>query len=260
MQLYFLASALGTSGMPTPVLTIDSYLPAPGSPLQISSIDGAIALWQLWSFTSEGWLVSAYDSTLALSNGQDDALIVDTLQPGEATQIWQISNGTIVNQQTGQALTVAAPSNPYGSAAVLAPVQASSQAQQWMQTGFDCRTLLTTVVNGTTTDLLLSVTAIEGEIMAPDGTVPLPASASVTVASTYTDGLTTGFQIFDPNNAASSVASFEVHQHQCVLEAGDVWVDTINYLDGYTVSNVQTQGGSYHDKLPGNASVTITQS
>jgi hypothetical protein len=257
MQLYFLATTLETDD--APVLMIESTSPAPGSTLQIDSINSNVALWQLWSLTSEGRLVSAGNSTLALSVGENSTLIIDTLQPGKAAQLWQISNGTIVSQLTGQALTVTNASDPYGSAVVLEPAQ-NTQAQQWTQIGFDCNALLTTVNNGTTKDLLLSATAIEGQVMAPAGTIPLPAGAGVTVVSTYTGGLATGFQIFSPENAAASVASFDVHQHQCVFEAGDVWVDTINYLDGYTVSDVQTQGGSHHDTLPGNVSVTITQS
>jgi len=256
MQLYFFAATLETDN--APVLMIESTSPAPGSTLQIDAIDSNVALWQLWSLTSDGHLVSAGNSTLALSIGENNALIVDTLQPGNAAQLWQISNGTIVSKLNGQALTVTTASDPSGSVVVLEPAQ-NSQAQQWTQTGFDCNTLLTTVSNGTAKDLLLSATAIEGLVMAPDGTIPLPAGASVTVVSTYMGGLATGFQIFGPENAAASVASFDVHQHQCVFEAGDVWVDTINYLDGFNVSDVQTQSGSHHDTLPGNVSVTITQ-
>lgn len=259
MQLYYFATALDTEGQP-PVLTIASNPPAPGSTLEAVSINSFIMLWQLWSLTSEGQLVSACNSTLALGIGENNALIVDTLQPGEAAQLWQISNGTIVSQLTGQALTVYTTSNPYGSAVVLEPVSQGSQAQQWTQTGFDCTALLTTVNNGTAKDLLLSASAIEGQVLTQDGTIPLPAGAAVTVASIYTDGLAIGFQVFDPENAAASVASFDVHQHRCLFAAGDVWVDTINYLGGYTVSDVQTQGGSYHDTLPGNASATITKS
>lgn len=258
MQLYFLASTLETDD--APVLMVESTSPAPGSTLQVDAINSNVTLWQLWSLTSEGRLVSAGNSTLALSIGENNALIIDTLQPGNAAQLWQISNGTIVSQLTGQALTVTNTSDPYGSTVVLEPVSQGSQAQQWTQTGLDCNALLTTVNNGTTKDLLLSATAIEGQVMAPAGTFPLPAGAGVTIVSTYTGGLATGFQIFGLENAAASVASFDVHQHQCLFEAGDVWVDTINYLDGYNVSDVQTQSGSHHDTLPGNVSVTITQS
>jgi len=81
MQLYYFATALDTEGQP-PVLTIASNPPAPGSTLQAASIDSSMVLWQLWSLTPAGQLVSACNSTLALSIGENNALIVDALQPG----------------------------------------------------------------------------------------------------------------------------------------------------------------------------------
>jgi hypothetical protein len=48
---------------------------------------------QLWQLTSEGQLINAYNSTLALSIGQNSALVVDTLQSGNTAQLWKFSGG-----------------------------------------------------------------------------------------------------------------------------------------------------------------------
>lgn len=217
---------------------------------------------QLWQITSAGRIVSAGNSTLALSIGPDNALIVDTVQWDNEAQLWTFSPGsdglgTIASQQTGQVLTLATPISPVNSAVGLAP-SGNSAAQQWSGVGFGADSLLTTVTNSTPNALTLVAQAVEGATNL-SGSIPLPPNTSVTILSNYNDGLATNLGVLDATySSSSSVASCVVHQHRAGLViAGEVWVDTINYVDGYQITNVTTEKGSVRDSLPGNAGVTI---
>lgn len=258
MQLIYFITDVDLNGGAGPVLSI-AGAPAPGATLQTAP--NTLLPSQLWQVTSQGLIISAYNSTLALTAGDNNALTVETLQPGSASQIWNLAGGqdnlvAIVNSLYSALLTVSSPNDPYNSAVGLAAGN-NSLAQMWSGVSQGCNSLLTTVTNATGNALTLTAQAIEGTTNL-SGSIPLPPNTSVTVLSSYQNGLATGFGIWDAGYSSSNtVASFNTHQHDCVLKAGDVWVDTINYVDGYFVTNVQTQEGSHSDSLPGNASVTI---
>lgn len=259
MRLIYFITDVDLNGGAGPVLSI-AGAPAPGASLQTAPNTSLPS--QLWQFTSEGQIVSTYDSTLALSIGPNNTLIVDTLQADNEAQLWKFAGGPndlgpIASQQTGQVLTVYSPNSPTDSAVVLEPAQ-NTQAQQWTGMSQGCDSLLTTVTNGTANALTLTATATEGTTNL-SGSIPLPPNTSVTILSSYDGGLATSFSVWDPNySSTNSVASFAVHQHRCgIVSAGEVWVDTINYVDGYIVADVQTQKGSSSDSLPGNVSVSI---
>jgi len=234
--------------------------PAPGAALQIDQNTSLPS--QLWQLTSGGQIISAWNSALALSVGQDNTLIVDTLQPGSQAQLWTYSPGsnafgTIASQQTGQMLTLSQPNNPLFPAVVLEPA-GGLWYQDWSGVGFGPDSLLTTVTNSTPNTLTLTAQAVEGTTNL-SGSIPLPPGTSATIVSSYNDGLATNLGVFDANYSSSnSVASWVVHQHHAgPVIAGEVWVDTINYVDSYAVTGVWGQKGSVHDSLPGNAGVTI---
>jgi hypothetical protein len=156
-----------------------------------------------------------------------------------------------VNLETGQVVTVYTPGSPADSSVVLEPAQ-NTQAQQWTGMSNCSDSLLTTMTNGTGNARSLTANAFEGTTNL-SGSIPLPPNTTVTILSNYNGGLATGFGVWDPNySTTDSVASFAVHRHECFLSAGKVY-----YVDGNTVSNVQTQEGSYTDGIPGNASITI---
>ena len=259
MQLLYFVTGDTSNGGADLVLSI-AGTPAPGATLQTTTSSTLPS--QLWQITPAGRIVSAGNSTLALSIGPDNVLIVDTVQQDNQAQFWTFSPGsdglgTIASQQTGQVLTLAAPIDPLNSAVGLAP-SGNSAAQQWSGEGFDVYSLLTTVTNSTPNALTLAAQAVEGTTNL-SGSIPLPPGTSVTIVSSYNDGLATNLSVFDASYSSSnSVASCVVHQHRAgMVIAGEVWVDTINYVDGYQITNVTSEKGSVRDSLPGNAAVTI---
>jgi hypothetical protein len=254
--LYFVTGDASSADL---VLSI-AGTPAPGATLQTTTNNALPS--QLWQITPGGRIVSAGNSSLALSIGPDNALVVDTVQQYNEAQLWAFSPGsdglgTIASLKTGQVLTLAAPLAPLNSAVGLAP-SGSSAAQQWSGNGFGVDSLLTTVTNSTPNALTLAAQAVEGTTNL-SGSIPLPPGTSVTIVSSYNDGLATNLGVFDANySSSSSVASWVVHQHRAgMVIAGEVWVDTINYVDGYQITNVTAEKGSVRDSLPGNAAVTV---
>jgi hypothetical protein len=123
----------------------------------------------------------------------------------------------------------------------------------------NCDWAVTTITNQTGNNLTVTLISHDETYIPGDSSRSLPASGSLSFAAEYGSGLYVQVQIFDPNySTENSVASFDVHQHQCMLAAHDIWVDTINFIDGYGFSTAVCTNGSYADGLPGTVSITVT--
>lgn len=224
--------------------------PALPQALVVEGIYGVVSpLSQLWQITSAGQIASATNANIGLTVGTDGSVGIGTLQPGNAAQTWSISGGWIINTQTQLALTVAMDQGSNGHYPLVVMLAGNGQPQQWTLSGLDCNGLVTTILNATPNDLTLTYPGGEAQY-------PLPAGASISVPGYYSGGLAVSVQIWDASYS-TSVASFVAHQHHCLASAGQVWIDTINYIDGYSLTNVTTEEGSGSQNLPGNASITV---
>jgi len=265
MQLWAFQSNNSTSDF---VMELASASAVSGVSVQLAS--NTWALSQLWQFTSEGCLLPAYNSTLALTGAPDGSVTLQPLSPGNPWQVWKYDHQGVQSTLTNagsNGLVLLVPGN--GGALYLGPA-APNGGSQWVQTTdfADCNYQLTTVTNASPNDLSISlnINQCQGTQSLPGGLTPLPAKTSLTFWTEYSGGpevggLASSVQLWDANfSTTNSVASFITHQHHCVLSAGDVWVDTINTAPGsnYQLSTPQTQEGSEGAGLPGLVYMTIS--
>jgi hypothetical protein len=255
MQLWAFKSHTSTTGS---VFTLAGP-PQAGTAVQLASNDWAMS--QLWQFTHQGYLLSAFNSSLALTGAADGSVSLQPLSAGNAWQVWTVTGEawtTLTCSGSGNVLTVP----PNGGALTLTPPSASGHWRLWAQiTKFDdCDYQLTTVTNASSHDLSICLNKDEcqGHQSLSSRLTPLPANTSLTFWTRYNGGLASSVQLWDPNYTDGSVASFITHQHNCVLKAGDVWVSDINYIQGYTLGPAKTVEGSYADDLPGLVYMTVS--
>lgn len=254
MQLFLITSAL------SPRLVLTAAAPEGQQQVDVQYLVDATNPFQLWFVDSTtGQITSASNSSLALGVGDDNVVGLVEARPYEPDQTWYMGGeGGIGLSASGPLLTVSSPTSPLGSLVEVSPIQNDQPPQQqWFLSGFDCNGLLITTVNATDVDLTL--TAQSAGSIAPL-TLPLPALAAVTVVGLYTNTLEVNFGIWDYSySSTNTVGAFVAHQHNCVLSAGDVWIDGISFAGGYVLGNVTTEEGSHRHGLPGNASITVTK-
>jgi hypothetical protein len=214
---------------------------------------------QLWQLTHNGYLLPALNSSLALNVSSSGSITLQPLVQGNASQVWTRSSDAwtmLTNSATSQVISVVV------NNLVMSAPKSPAYGQLFTQnTQFNCGFLLTTVTNTTSNNLRLSLNTAqsEGKCALGSGFTPLAANSSLTFWAQYNGGLASSVQIWDPNySSSSSVASFITHQHNCVLKAGDVWVDNVNFIGGYTLAVTSTAEGSYADSLPGLVYMTLT--
>jgi hypothetical protein len=116
--------------------------------------------------------------------------------------------------------------------------------------------LVTVINNNTDNSLYVEGVPSSGTTLSyPTTEAQILQSGSVaTYVTSYTGDNEISFNIFDRNySTTNSVASFDAHQHNCWYEAGDVWADTFNSVDGYYLNSPASDWyeGSYAASLPG---------
>jgi hypothetical protein len=120
-----------------------------------------------------------------------------------------------------------------------------------------CNWLTVRVANQTPDLLKVTQTAQEGTVVNPTS-LTIPPYESVSLCSYYNGGLRTLVQIYDLNLPNSPlIASFLTHQHHCVMEAGDVWVDTTWSDANHSLSAATCNPGAYGKGYSGAIQVTV---
>jgi len=127
--------------------------------------------------------------------------------------------------------------------------------------GVDTNGLVITVTNLTPNPLTVSAAPNSGQGVTVNGpsSQTLQPYGKVSFIGYYTDGLAIDITATDQNLAggAGQVASFTAHQHLCVMEAGDVWVDGQTANSGYQLTTPICNSGSFANGCPGAVQVGI---
>ncbi|MER5935115.1 RICIN domain-containing protein [Streptomyces sp. NPDC002054] len=230
---------------------------------------------QYWSYAN-GYLTNVNSGLVAEirnSDPSDQAIVqINNRVQGALNQQWTIcGDGFIRSVMNGYALSVQDSSDNPGTPVVMTqPVlpiikEPTAANQGWWQDWFSngsCNNLVTVVNNNTPFDMLIQGTPSTGTHMlypAPGSpSLDFPPGAYVVFMSHYHSDNEVSFDIYGTN--PNSSASFDVHQHQCGLEAGNVWVDNVNFLYGFWLTPAECVGGSWDESLPGTILISLEYS
>jgi hypothetical protein len=127
--------------------------------------------------------------------------------------------------------------------------------------GVDANGLVITITNLTANPLTVNACPDNGQgvtINGPSSEILQPYG-SVSFIGYYTDGLAIDITVIDQNlrGGPGQVASLTAHQHLCVMEAGDVWVDGKTQNSGYQLTTPICNSGSFANGCPGVVQVGI---
>lgn len=248
MQLSMIHSALNTSQY---AMTMTS----PGTGASLASLDVlTMPLLQLWQITSTGQLLSALNSTWAVTaSTTSNAVTVQPLTANNPAQVWQLQSfgpsQALVNQRTGMALTA-----QYNEAVLIQAALTDARGQMFQtQNPFTSDSwMLTTITNNTPNNLFVSGEAQEGSSALNAQQLPFMPGASLTFWSYYLSGLRTVAQIWDPR-FDGPVGTFAVHLNW----RDKTWIDGVSASNGYSIPQTSTVDPPNHDS-PGLGTASIS--
>ena len=255
----FIASGLGHDL----VLDVKGASPDPETPIDVWTQKlYSEATNQLWTYVNDLYLVgdqSGLVLEIADSDPSDGATIQINNWTGAPNQQWLIcGDGFVRSLMNGNVLDVSGASPNAGTPVISYHAKyPQCPNQDWVSDlapSQSCNGLVTTVTNNTPTELTIVATPSSGtELSFPQQpSQPLSAGGVATFVSAYDSENEVSFGIYAPGST-KSVASFDVHQHYCFMEAGDVWADNFNWIGNYILDSQPSDWfvGSYHYDKPG---------
>ena len=261
-----ITSAMTDSSGNALVLSVQGNSPNPGTPLVIWNVKSSGNQDQQWQYVNGLYLLNAQGlvAEIAGSSTSDSAKIQTNTFTGELNQQWSIcGDGFIRSLLNGNVFDVQGGSNKPGTNVIsyhpkYPPYQPYTN-QEWQTTAapfLGCNGLVTVIKNATSNSLYVEGVPSSGTTLTyptTEAQILLPGSVATYATNYYSDN-EISFNIFDRNySTTNSVASFNSHQHYCWFESGDVWADTFNWVDNYTLNSQPSDWyeGSYADSLPG---------